>query len=152
MNPNLLVISRREAHTRGLKRYYSGEPCMRGHDCERFVANGGCVQCSTFVSPTKGKRRRPLANNQGWPARAITFSVGFVPERVEIEAAFLYAEANGWLNVALQRIHDDPKLLAQYATLLSAEEAMVLSIKLENDRRTRERIAQALLDGAPKDE
>jgi 5-methylcytosine-specific restriction endonuclease McrA len=38
-------ISRAEARALGLKRYFAGEPCFRGHTAERFVANGICVEC-----------------------------------------------------------------------------------------------------------
>lgn len=39
------ILSRRDALLLGLKRYYTGKPCKYGHDAERFVANGGCVEC-----------------------------------------------------------------------------------------------------------
>lgn len=37
-------ISRKEASALGLKKYYNGKPCARGHYAERYV-NGGCSQC-----------------------------------------------------------------------------------------------------------
>lgn len=39
------AISRGTAHGLGLKRFYTGEPCKRGHLSERWVAGGGCIQC-----------------------------------------------------------------------------------------------------------
>lgn len=39
------VIRCKDAKVLGLKRYYTGKPCIRGHTAERFV-NGGCVICS----------------------------------------------------------------------------------------------------------
>jgi hypothetical protein len=39
------VISRQDAKARGLKRYYTGVPCGRGHDAERHVTNYDCCQC-----------------------------------------------------------------------------------------------------------
>lgn len=38
-------ITRAQAAESGLTRYYTGKPCNRGHDAERFVSNGSCIQC-----------------------------------------------------------------------------------------------------------
>lgn len=38
--------SRVQAQSIGLKRYFSGKMCPKGHTSERFVTNGGCVTCS----------------------------------------------------------------------------------------------------------
>ena len=43
---NFALISRKEAHERGLKRFYTGNPCIRGHDAQRFVTTGNCVRCN----------------------------------------------------------------------------------------------------------
>lgn len=42
----LTKISRAEAVSIGLKKYYTGEPCLHGHDCERMVCNYACIECS----------------------------------------------------------------------------------------------------------
>jgi hypothetical protein len=39
------VITRKEARARGLKRYYTGEPCKWGHVSERYVRNHWCTEC-----------------------------------------------------------------------------------------------------------
>ena len=39
------VISRASARAAGLKRYFTGKPCKRGHAVERLVANAQCVTC-----------------------------------------------------------------------------------------------------------
>lgn len=39
------IISCKEAKAQGLKRYFTGKPCKRGHIAERHVS-GGCVVCS----------------------------------------------------------------------------------------------------------
>lgn len=39
------IISRKEALERGLKRYFTGEPCKYGHVSERFVRSWKCCQC-----------------------------------------------------------------------------------------------------------
>jgi len=38
------IITREEAKGRGLKKYYTGKPCKRGHVGERYVT-GACVTC-----------------------------------------------------------------------------------------------------------
>ena len=39
------IVSRKEAIARGLKRYFTGEPCKHGHTVERRVSGGDCVVC-----------------------------------------------------------------------------------------------------------
>jgi 5-methylcytosine-specific restriction endonuclease McrA len=41
------IMTRAEAKTAGLKRYFTGAPCKRGHVAERLVSNGGCFVCHT---------------------------------------------------------------------------------------------------------
>jgi len=47
----LEVISRDDAHAKGLTMYYTGEPCKRGHNSPRYTINGSCRDCTY--------RRRP---------------------------------------------------------------------------------------------
>lgn len=39
------VVTRAEARAMGLKRFYTGEPCIAGHVAERYVACKECVSC-----------------------------------------------------------------------------------------------------------
>lgn len=39
------VMTREEAINQGLVRYFTGQPCKRGHLTFRYVANGGCESC-----------------------------------------------------------------------------------------------------------
>jgi hypothetical protein len=39
------VISRSDAKARGLKKYFTGVPCPRGHVAERYVGSRQCVEC-----------------------------------------------------------------------------------------------------------
>ncbi len=39
------IISRKDALERGLKRFFTGKPCQKGHVAERFVANFDCIEC-----------------------------------------------------------------------------------------------------------
>jgi hypothetical protein len=137
---DFVKISRRVAQERGLKRFYTGEPCARGHNVERFTSNGGCVDCMTFKTPNK--RRAPNANNVGWPWRAIIFSrVRFTPTPEEIEACFIYAESQGWLDRALQDVHENPDLVKLHGRPPSIEERARAQALLDRAERVREHYA-----------
>jgi 5-methylcytosine-specific restriction endonuclease McrA len=41
------IISRDEAKTVDLPRYYTGKPCVRNHLSERVTSNGSCFQCNS---------------------------------------------------------------------------------------------------------
>lgn len=47
------LISRSEAKTKNLKRYFTGEKCKRGHVSERKISNGTCVDCASLYNRTK---------------------------------------------------------------------------------------------------
>jgi hypothetical protein len=48
-------ISKETAVQLGLKRFFTGVPCFRGHICERYVvSSNACVECVRF---TKRKQR-----------------------------------------------------------------------------------------------
>jgi hypothetical protein len=40
------IIARKEALAKGLKRFFTGKPCKRGHVVERRVDTGDCVECA----------------------------------------------------------------------------------------------------------
>jgi|VirMetMinimDraft_7_1064189.scaffolds.fasta_scaffold00187_36 hypothetical protein len=43
------IISRADAKAQNLKRYFTGEPCKRGHIAERITAKSYCVECKNIV-------------------------------------------------------------------------------------------------------
>jgi hypothetical protein len=58
----MMIITRQEAKARGLKRYYTGVPCSRGHRSERRVADKKCLKCTkedleTYKQTDKYKNR-----------------------------------------------------------------------------------------------
>jgi hypothetical protein len=128
------IITRREAHARGLKRYYDGKPCTHGHNGERFTSNGGCVACQTFSTPNR--KKGPRGRNVGWPSVGLVFNVPDV-EPHEIEAAFRYIEACGWHDAAVLALRNDPKLLERHLLPLTIKEQIELQSKIERDRRIR---------------
>lgn len=60
------IITRSEAKAAGLKRYFTGKPCLRGHISERHV-EGTCMQCqredkaAAYKADPKGFRDRSTA-------------------------------------------------------------------------------------------
>ena len=44
------VKTRREAAEAGEARYYTGRPCGKDHDSERYTASGNCVKCASARS------------------------------------------------------------------------------------------------------
>lgn len=42
----MITITRQQAKESGLKRYFTGEPCKRGHIAERHVSGATCVKCA----------------------------------------------------------------------------------------------------------
>ena len=41
------VIKRRHAFAKGLKKYFTGKPCPRGHVVERHTSNRACIICAS---------------------------------------------------------------------------------------------------------
>lgn len=52
------MISRKDAKAAGLARYFTGQPCKRGHIAERITANGTCMICSGICRDLTMKVRR----------------------------------------------------------------------------------------------
>lgn len=46
------IITRNEAHERGLLRFFTGKPCARGHIAERATVNGVCFACRNARAKT----------------------------------------------------------------------------------------------------
>jgi hypothetical protein len=61
------IVLRAEARKKGLTRYFTGEPCKRGHLAERMCSTKACVACLKLSQ--KIYRRTP--NGKKYKARAI---------------------------------------------------------------------------------
>lgn len=44
------IVTRREAFSRGAKRYFTGKPCRKGHVSQRYVSTWSCVVCQARSS------------------------------------------------------------------------------------------------------
>lgn len=136
------VVTRDDAHLRGLKRYYTGKPCKRGHQCERFVSNGCCIDC--IHKKTSGPNQRyDYAKNVGWPPRAIVFDHSLAPTQEQMHAAFLYAESVGWLNAALRKVQEEPDLMLQFVKAPTVQEIIAADQALQRLQRIQQVQAKA---------
>lgn len=43
-------LSRKEALARGEKQYYTGQPCIHGHDAPRYTSTARCTECARLAS------------------------------------------------------------------------------------------------------
>jgi len=84
----LTVISRDDAHAEGKRRYYTGQPCRKGHDCERYVINGACIDC-THRRPAPGPNPDRHRNVHAVP---LVFNLEPMPTRAELLVLARYLE------------------------------------------------------------
>lgn len=57
------ILTRAEARAQGLKRYFTGRPCARGHVAERFVVGNKCYACAA-----EDTAKWRSANREAWKA------------------------------------------------------------------------------------
>ena len=62
------IISKKEAKDRGLKKYYTGNPCKYGHVAERYIS-GGCYACSTIKNHSEYTRQYYRDHKEEYSAR-----------------------------------------------------------------------------------
>lgn len=58
----LEVMTRRKAAEAGLKRYYTGKPCSKGHDSPRFTSTGACIKCAAGYAKSYADRLKKETN------------------------------------------------------------------------------------------
>ena len=67
-----MFITRKEALDKGLGRYYTGKPCLRGHVTERCVSNRRCCQCSKeAIDKRTPDQLREKARRNSWKRNGI---------------------------------------------------------------------------------
>ena len=52
------IINRADALAQGLKRYFTGEPCKRGHVALRYAHSGICVLCANAYAVRNNAKTR----------------------------------------------------------------------------------------------
>lgn len=69
------LVTRDVAFKSGKKRFFTGQPCGEGHIAERYVSNGGCIEC---VNPYRQRRHAidptlvPYVCPKFWTRRGLT--------------------------------------------------------------------------------
>ena len=63
------IITRKEAKANGLKKYFTGKPCQRGHISERTFPNGDCLKCmpvqqKNYYATESGKAKINAGNKK----------------------------------------------------------------------------------------
>lgn len=48
MSDGPTIITKRDARAAGIRHYFTGQPCKRGHLRERFVSTGQCIDCCSL--------------------------------------------------------------------------------------------------------
>ena len=59
------LVTREHAKKHGLKRFFTGKPCLHGHVCERFLSNGCCVKC-TYEQDYRTKEQQRKKAKRYW--------------------------------------------------------------------------------------
>lgn len=65
----LHAMTRSAARSMGLRTYYTGRLCPRGHDAPRYVSNGSCSACMNEDRPFWEDRTRDTRNARHNPKR-----------------------------------------------------------------------------------
>ena len=77
------IITRKEAKEQGLKKYFTGKPCPRGHISERYMS-GRCVACSKY-DRKHGTGQRAEAKAKG----LVHFSSGNVCKKCDTDKKYV---------------------------------------------------------------
>ena len=99
----LPVISRAEAMTAGLNRYFTGKPCRNGHVAERHVTGGTCVECnkSLVIAWREENREKKRASDRerikADPERKRTYTRNRAARKKGAEGKHTKAEIAGLL-------------------------------------------------------
>ena len=63
------IVTRATAIALGLKRYFSGKPCMNGHVAERLVSNSSCVECEAERNRSTHRKESRRAADRAYRRR-----------------------------------------------------------------------------------
>ena len=59
-------ITREQAKHEGMKRYFTGKPCKRGHVCERETSSGMCVECKKIQRSSTEYKKKAREQQGRW--------------------------------------------------------------------------------------
>lgn len=76
LKPPPQLISRQAAYAAGLRRFYTGQPCRKGHIAERYVSTGGCIACLSngfkYRQNAFSHDLQPFISQRLWVRRGLT--------------------------------------------------------------------------------
>lgn len=88
------IMKRRAAHDAGLTKFYTGRPCIHGHDAQRWVVTGACVACARnaqreYAATMRGNRASALVKVRVHPedAEAIRHTATMLNALRDVKAA-----------------------------------------------------------------
>jgi 5-methylcytosine-specific restriction endonuclease McrA len=85
--PTIQIVSREEARSAGVNRFFTGISCFRGHQCERLVSNGLCIECAR-LNKADDRARNPDRER----ARKKRYLASLDPEEEKAKARGRYAK------------------------------------------------------------
>ena len=108
------IVKRADANDDGIKRFYSGKPCLHGHVAERLVSDGKCVECHKL----KGIKRRSTPEYKAW-AKEYSAIYRLKPE---YKASIAKYQASKKHSVSPDKYRLSPRYKAQNAKYRSTPE------------------------------
>jgi len=105
------IIDRKMAIALGMKRYFTGKPCCRGHVAERIVSSSFCLDCDREnralhrVSQREYQRRWYLANAEKIKERSVS--------RIEYQRRWYLANAEKIKELSHTRYLNNPQKHAE---------------------------------------
>jgi len=123
------VKTRREAAEAGERRYYTGRPCSKGHDAQRFVSTGVCVKCAAGYVKEYNKRlvKTTNAKLQGF------FAYSLHPD--DHAAALAYCQALDMARGRVPSMPSAPVIPAPFDAERARELALGKSVNLRAEEK-----------------
>jgi len=126
---DLEIISRKKALAEGLKRYFTGKPCVKGHVHHRNAKNGQCGMCAIEASAQYRKENpeKIVELSRNWYAKNKTKRMDWVKRDRKANPEKYKERYNKWLNsdpektrkirnaISLKQYHTRPEVKAKYA-------------------------------------
>src|SRR6478736_6623936 len=94
------IVTRADATDAGLKRYFTGKPCPKGHIAERYLSKGNCVACLRLQIRDREQakaysRAYHAAKAAKRPARVLTPKIGAELTFDQVNDYVVYDPATG---------------------------------------------------------
>lgn len=121
------IIKRAHAAQLGLKRYFSGKPCPKGHVTERYVNGKGCIACARIGREAWNEKNRDYMMQRDREVKKKHYA--------ENRDALL-AKARTW------RVANREKILAERRAFYQANRAAVIAKVKDYAARNREKVRE----------